>query len=214
MDFVQLRDHMVEKQIRARGITQAAVLEALRRVPRHAFVPEEMMDRAYEDGPLSIGEGQTISQPYIVALMTQSLNLDKTKRVLEVGTGCGYQTAVLAELCGKVFTIERIESLIKRARQTFKKCRYTNIKFFLGDGTLGLPESDAPFDAIMVTAATPARPDHLLAQLALNGRLVAPVGDRSNQTLMLFTNTPGQVIEEVLCGCTFVPLIGEHGWTS
>lgn len=212
MDFEKLRNKMVEEQIMARGITDTAVLEAMRRVPRHEFVPKESAAGAYDDRPLPIGEGQTISQPYMVALMTQSLDLNKKKRVLEVGTGSGYQTAVLAELSREVCSVERIGALVDRARQTLRRLNYTNVKIFLGDGTKGLPEAPQPFDAIIITAASPARPDQLFAQMAAGGRMVVPVGDRFGQILMLFTKAKGRIAEKAVCGCTFVPLIGEYGW--
>lgn len=214
MDFQKLRNEMVDGQIKARGITDAAVLEVLRRVPRHEFVLKETTGRAYNDYPISIGEGQTISQPYIVALMTQCLDLNRNKRALEIGTGSGYQTAILAELCREVLSIERIEVLVQRARQTLRRLDYSNIKIFLGDGSLGLPDELKPFDAIIVTAASPDRPDDLLSQLAPEGRLVVPIGDRFGQRLTLFTKTKDKIVEEVVCGCTFVPLIGKYGWAS
>lgn len=214
MDFQKAGDKMVEEQIMARGITDAAVLEVMRRVPRHKFVPPDVVHRAYDDDPLPIGEGQTISQPYIVALMTQCLELNKHKVVLEIGTGCGYQTAILAQLCKQVYSVERIAVLGERAQQTLQELKYTNIKIFLGDGTLGLSEEYRPFDGIIVTAASPARPDHLLAQLATPGRLVVPVGDRSAQRLMVYEKQDKCIVEEAVCGCVFVPLIGAYGWDS
>jgi len=214
MDFRKLRNEMVNGQIKARGITDTAVLEALRRVPRHEFVPEGSIGEAYEDRPLAIGDGQTISQPYIVALMTQCLDLNKNKRVLEIGTGSGYQTAVLAELCKEVLSVERIEALVDRARETLQGLNYGNVKIFLGDGTLGLPDEQNSFDAIIITAASPGRPDYLLSQLASRGKLVVPMGDRFSQRLMLFSKTEDHITEEVICGCTFVPLIGKYGWAS
>ena len=212
MDFQNLRNKMVEEQIVARGITDRGVLDALRRVPRHEFVPKEAIDLAYKDCPVSIGEGQTISQPFMVALMTQCLDLNKLKRVLEVGTGSGYQTAILAELCKEVCSIERIETFVKRAKKKLRKLNYTNVKILLGDGSLGGPENSQHFDAIIITAASPARLDHLFLQLATDGRLVVPIGDRSSQILKLFTTSQGRIIEKSVCSCTFVPLIGEYGW--
>lgn len=203
---------MVDKQVVARGITDAGVIEAMRRVPRHLFVPKDMVSRAYEDCPVSIGGGQTISQPYMVALMTQCLNLSKDKSVLEVGTGSGYQAAVLAELSKEVYTIERIEELQIRARQTLHNLRYTNIKSFIGDGNLGVEDKDILFDAIMLTAASKRPPDRLIAQLAVNGKMVVPMGDRFSQSLMVFTKKENRIVEESVCNCTFVPLIGEYGW--
>lgn len=213
MDFQALRNRMVEEQICARGITDTAVLDAMRQVPRHEFVPGESVDKAYEDYPIPIGEGQTISQPYIVALMTQCLDLNKKKRVFEIGTGSGYQTAILAELCKEVYSMERIQTLVERAKQTLKELNYRNTKIFLGDGTLGLSD-ERLFDAIIITAASPDRPDHLFSQLAVEGQMIVPIGDRFSQILKLFTKTKNQITEEAVCGCTFVPLIGQYGWTS
>jgi protein-L-isoaspartate(D-aspartate) O-methyltransferase len=210
--FEILRNKMVDEQVAVRGIADECVLKALRRVPRHEFIPEEAIDLAYEDCPVSIGEGQTISQPFMVALMTQCLALDRSKRVLEIGTGSGYQTAILAELCCEVYSIERIKTLADSARQRLQKLDYTNVKILHGDGSLGGTACSQPFDAIMVTAASPARLDHLFIELAPEGKLVVPIGDRSSQTLKLFTKSDDRIIEESLCGCTFVPLIGEYGW--
>ena len=212
--FEVLRNKMVDEQIAARGITDEAVLEALRRVPRHEFVPKEAVDLAYKDCPVAIGEGQTISQPFMVALMTQCLGLNKSKRVLEIGTGSGYQTAILAELCYEVCSIERIKALADAARQRLGKLNYTNVKIFHGDGSLGGAESPQLFDAIMVTAASPGRLEHLIIELAPEGRLVVPIGDRASQTLKLFTKSQGRILEESVCSCAFVPLIGEYGWPS
>ena len=214
MDFCNLRYAMVMEQIAARGITDENVLEALCRVPRHEFVPKEAVEKAYEDCPVPIGEGQTISQPYMVALMTQCLDLNKDKRVLEVGTGSGYQTAILAELCKKVYSIERVEMLVKRSREKLQELNYTNIEIVLGDGTLGWPDMSQFFDAIIITAASPGRLDHLFQQLTSEGRLVAPLGDRFSQTLKLFIKAKDRMIEESVCACTFVPLIGEYGWRA
>ena len=212
MDFKRLREQMVERQIVARGITDAGVIEAMRRVPRHLFVPKDMVGRAYEDCAVPIGVGQTISQPYMVALMTQYLQLNKGKCVLEVGTGCGYQAAVLAELSKEVYTIERIEELFLRAKQALHNLKYTNIKTFMGDGNLGVEDEGLLFDAIMVTAASKRPPDRLFAQLAANGRMAVPMGDRFSQSLMVFTKAADRIIEASVCSCTFVPLIGEYGW--
>ncbi|MCK5260153.1 MAG: protein-L-isoaspartate(D-aspartate) O-methyltransferase [Candidatus Omnitrophica bacterium] len=213
MDLARLRNKMVDEQIAARGITDERLLNALRRVPRHEFVPKEAEDLAYRDCPVPIGEGQTISQPFMVALMTQCLDLNKTKRVLEVGTGSGYQTAILAELCQEVCSIERIGVLAECARQRLVKLKYTNVKIVHGDGSLGGAESPQLFDAAIITAAAPARLDHFFAQLASDGKMVVPIGDRFSQTLKLFTKSRDEgIIEESVCGCTFVPLIGEYGW--
>jgi len=212
MDFQALRHKMVEEQLKARGIGDAAVLGAMERVPRHKFIPDTLKSMAYDDCPVPIGEGQTVSQPYIVALMTQCLGLNKEKRVLEVGTGSGYQAAILAELSREVYSVERIEALAERARWMFQNLKYKNIKVFSGDGSLGLPDESQPFDAVIVTAASPRPPEHLFEQLSSGGRLVVPVGGRFSQTLTLFTKVDDQITEEVLCGCVFVPLIGKYGW--
>lgn len=212
MDYRELRYQMVEGQIRARGIMDEAIIKAMRKVPRHEFVPDDVIERAYDDCPLPIGEGQTISQPYIVALMTQGLNLNKKKRVLEIGTGSGYQTAILAELGKEVCSIERIEALAQRAEQIIHELKYTNAKIYLGDGSMGLLGDPQFFDAIIVTAASPEKPERLLRQLTQDGRLVVPIGGRLNQVLMLYTKTKDQIVEEAVCGCTFVPLIGKNGW--
>ena len=203
---------MVEEQISARGIKDELVLQAMRLVPRHKFVPAGEVPRAYEDCPLPIGEGQTISQPYMVALMAQCLAVDETKRVFEIGTGSGYQAAVLAQLSREVHTVERVEGLLLRARQTFEELGYANIKAFSGDGNRWQEVAGQSFDAILITAAAQKRPDRLISCLPAGGRLVVPLGDRHHQTLMIFTKSGGHVIEKTVCGCTFVPLIGEYGW--
>jgi len=212
MDFKKLREKMVEEQIVARGITDAGVIAAMRRVPRHQFVGADKIARAYEDNPLPIGEGQTISQPYMVALMTQCLHLNRKKYVLEVGTGSGYQTAVLAELSKEVFTIERVEGLFLDASRRLKNLKYDNIRTVFGDGNSGIEDVDILFDAIMVTAASKRPPERLLAQLVVNGKLVIPMGDRFHQSLIVFTKGKDRISEDIVCGCTFVPLIGEYGW--
>src|SRR5467141_4576166 len=182
--FAQARQEMVETQIRRRHITDSRVLECLERVPRHEFVPAEFRDRAYEDAPLPIGEGQTISQPYIVAAMTAALRLEGNERVLEIGAGFGYQAAVLACLAKEVFTMELRAELATEAAERLARLGYTNVHVHCGDGTLGLPEF-APYDAILVAAAAPAVPTPLLAQLAESGRMIVPVGDVENQDLQL-----------------------------
>ncbi len=183
----------------------------MRKVPRHLFVPEDLQEIAYGDFPLSIGEGQTISQPYMVALMTQLLQVEPTDRVLEVGTGSGYQAAILAELAHRVFTIERIPELSRLAQERLLSLGYGNIRFRVGDGTKGWPE-EAPFDAILVTAAAPKAPQSLVDQLAEGGRMVIPIGGRTSQDLWLFRKRGRRMEREYLCPCTFVPLIGEEGW--
>jgi len=204
------RERMVKWHLEGRGITDARVLAAFRRVPRELFVPPELAEAAYDDCPLPIGEGQTISQPYIVALMTEALALNGGERVLEVGTGSGYQTAILAEMGCQVYTVERILSLLLRALDLLSRLGYA-VNGRAGDGTLGWQEH-APYDAIIVTAAGPAIPPCLLDQLAEGGRLVMPVGDRFSQELIRVVKVSGTVRSESLGGCQFVPLIGACGW--
>jgi protein-L-isoaspartate(D-aspartate) O-methyltransferase len=212
-DYQRARQRMVEKQLTARGIRDPKVLEALSRVPRHLFVEEALASRAYGDHPLPIGEQQTISQPYIVAQMTEALGLGPQDRVLEIGTGSGYQAAVLAELAQRVYTLERIGPLMRKAKILLERLGYRNVVVKLSDGTLGWPEQ-APFDAIMVTAGGPEVPEPLLDQLAPGGRMVIPVGrNRMAQTLVkLVKNDAGRVSRESLGGCRFVDLIGKHGF--
>jgi protein-L-isoaspartate(D-aspartate) O-methyltransferase len=214
MDFRNLRNKMVTEQIASRGITDPGVLEALRRVYRHEFVPNELQHKAYEDCPIPIGDGQTISQPYMVALMTQCLALNKNKCALEIGTGSGYQTAILAELCKEVYSIECVTALAEQAKRRLERMDYSNIHIRIGDGTLGWPAMPQFFEAIIITAASPGKPEHLLSQLAPDGRLAAPLGDRYSQMLTLFTKIKDGFTEESICACTFVPLIGRHGWCS
>lgn len=194
-----------------RGITDPGVLKAFLGVKRHSFVPPVFREEAYVDRPLPIGEAQTISQPYMVALMTECLGLSGGERVLEIGTGSGYQAAVLAELCGMVYTIEAREELLERAKHVLSDEGYTNIRFLLGDGTRGWPE-ESPFDRIIVTAAAPHIPVALKEQLCEKGRLVIPVGDRYSQMLTVVEKKGGIFTEESVCGCVFVPLVGEDGW--
>lgn len=211
VDFAALRAEMVERQIRARGLRHPRVLEAMLEVPRHLFVPEEYRQAAYEDRPLPIGEGQTISQPYMVAAMTAALDPGCDDRVLEVGTGSGYQAAVLARLVREVITIERHACLAARAERVLRDLGVTNVRVLVGDGSLGHPEGQ-PYDGILVTAAAPAVPETLRAQLAIGGRLVIPVGTPSFQELVLETRRPTGYTREVREGCVFVPLIGAHGY--
>ena len=212
MDFAIARERMVADQLRARGITDPRVLTAMGRVPRHRFVEEALAARAYGDYPLPIGEKQTISQPYMVALMTQALELVGGERVLEVGTGSGYQTAILAELATKVYSVERIRSLADRARAILEELGYYNVLIRVGDGTLGWRE-EAPFDAVLVTAAAPEVPAPLVEQLKAGGRLVIPVGGSTAQVLKCLVKEPdGLVRESELVGCVFVKLVGEQGW--
>ncbi len=206
-----LRDQMVETQLAARGISDPRVLTAFRRVPRHEFVPQGLQAMAYEDGPLPIGEDQTISQPYMVAIMTELLKLRGTEKVLEVGTGSGYQAAILAELCHKVYSIDRIRSLSDKAGKTLERLGYQNIELVVGDGTEGyLP--GAPYNGIIVTAGCPAIPPPLFDQLAEGGSLVLPIGDRHLQSLTVVKKIQGKLHYESSIGCVFVPLIGKYGW--
>lgn len=212
--FEITRKRMVQEQIIARGITTPRVIETLLKIPRHLFVQEAMADQAYSDGALPIGEKQTISQPFMVALMTDLLELKPQDHVLEIGTGSGYQTAVLASLCRRVYTIERIRPLAMQARKVLDSLHLLNVNIKVGDGTLGWPE-EAPFDAILVTAGAPAVPDALAAQLAPGGRLVIPVGDEASQTILRIRKEPdGSLTRETGVGCRFVPLIGQQGWQT
>ncbi len=202
---------MVREQLIPRGISDARVLAAMREVPRHCFVDDALRSRAYGDFPLPIASGQTISQPYIVALMTEALALDGTERVLEIGTGSGYQAAVLSRLCSKVYTVERINSLLAGARKVFDQLKYFNIVAKLDDGTLGWPEC-GPFEAIMVTAGGPEIPEPLVEQLSDGGRLVIPVGDQHVQTLKLAELKGEEMTVQALEQVRFVDLVGEYGW--
>lgn len=211
MDFSIQRKRMVEEQILARGIKDPGVLKAFLGVPRHVFVPPPYTVSSYADQPLPVGYGQTISQPYIVALMTEALELKGAEKVLEVGTGSGYQAAILSKLCDTVYTIEREVKLLERAKQVISEHGYENIVFACGDGTKGM-EAKAPFDAIIVTAAAPYIPEALKEQLADGGRLVIPVGEKHGQMMVVIKRDGEKFIQENLCGCVFVPLIGEFGW--
>jgi protein-L-isoaspartate(D-aspartate) O-methyltransferase len=210
-DFEEARQRMVERQLAGRGITDERVLQAMRQVPRHHFVPEDMWDMAYRDTPLPIGRGQTISQPYIVAYMTQMLHVEPDDRVLEIGTGSGYQVAVLSRLAREVYTVERVEELARRAEQILKALGYQNVHFRIGDGGYGWPEA-APFDAIIVTAAAPNVPQPLVAQLVDGGRMVVPIGPTGYQDLVRLHRQGEQIQRESLVPVAFVPLVGEHGW--
>jgi len=211
--YHEARRVMVETQIRARGVTDPRVLAAMSKVPRHRFIPKALWEQAYNDYPLPIGEDQTISQPYIVALMTEALELAGPEKVLELGTGSGYQAAVLAELAQEVYTIERLPALARVAQQVLEFLGYTNVRVRVADGTLGWAEA-APFEAILVTAGAPQVPGPLVEQLAMGGRLVIPVGDRYTQTLTRVRRTPEGLKHEYLGGCRFVKLIGKHGWQA
>lgn len=212
-EFRISRARMVETQLIPRGINDRLVLEAMSRVPRHLFVDEALKNQAYSDHPLPIAEGQTISQPYIVALMTQELGLKGDEKVLEIGTGSGYQAAVLAEIADRVYSVERKSALLARARKLFDKLGYKNILLKLDDGTWGW-QSEAPFDAILVTAASPVVPPPLIEQLADPGVMIIPVGDEFSQTLVKVTRKDGQMETRQLGGVRFVKLIGEHGWKN
>jgi protein-L-isoaspartate(D-aspartate) O-methyltransferase len=204
--FATLRQRMVESQLRARAITDEPVLSAMLRVPRHEFIPERYRDQAYEDHPLPIGEGQTISQPYIVASMLDALELKPQDRVLEIGTGSGYVTALLAELAAEVFSLERHANLAAEARRVLARLGYTNVKIMVGDGTLGFPPC-APYDAITVAAAAPELPQPLLAQLAEGGRMIVPVGPPEAQQLQLIRIQNGRPQISLREPCRFVPLV-------
>ncbi|MEE4263847.1 MAG: protein-L-isoaspartate(D-aspartate) O-methyltransferase [Desulfobacteraceae bacterium] len=205
------REEMVRSQIEARGIRDPRVLSAFRAVPRHLFVSEALREQAYGDYPLPIGEQQTISQPYIVAEMTQALELSQDDRVLEVGTGSGYQAAILAQIVYRVYTVERRRTLYMQTRNLFDKLNYHNIVTKYADGTKGWPE-ESPFDAIVVTAGAPAMPEMLINQLAEGGRLVVPVGNQHTQELIKIYRDKESIKQTNLGGCRFVKLIGEHGW--
>jgi protein-L-isoaspartate(D-aspartate) O-methyltransferase len=212
--YLKQRMKMVESQIRARGIRDPRVLKAMEKVLRHLFVNEALRDQAYNDNPLPIDGGQTISQPYIVALMTEAMELKGNEKVLEIGAGSGYQTAILAELAEHVFSIDRIASLASGARRLLESLNYFNVAIRVGDGTYGWRE-EAPFDAIIVTAGAPNIPKTLLEQLAVGGRLVIPIGGRHSQVLIKLTRLSedlNDVKKEDLGGCRFVDLIGEYGW--
>jgi protein-L-isoaspartate(D-aspartate) O-methyltransferase len=210
-DLVKARMRMVDEQIIARGIRDPKVIAAMRKVPRHRFVEEALQNQAYSDHPLPIGEKQTISQPFMVALMTEAMQLKGMEKVLEIGAGSGYQTAILAEIAFKVFSIERVRSLTIQARKLLYDLGYLNVEIKFSDGTLGWAE-ESPFDAIIVTAGSPGIPQPLVDQLAVGGRLVIPVGGSADQELVRVTKTEEGTKREDLGGCRFVKLIGEHGW--
>jgi protein-L-isoaspartate(D-aspartate) O-methyltransferase len=211
VDNDRVRPRLLAEQLAARGISDRRVLEAMAAVPRHLFVESALAERAYEDRALPIGERQTISQPFMVALMTQALELTGSERVLEVGTGSGYQAAVLAQLATRVCTVERVKPLADRARHTLDQLKMYHVVIKVFDGTFGWPE-EAPFDAIIVTAGAPAVPKPLIDQLKENGRLIAPVGDRASQRLVKLVKRKGGMQTTLLTECAFVPLIGTHAW--
>lgn len=211
INYEKERNQMVEEQIVARGVRDERVLAAMRKVPRHEFLPEGIRSMAYQDSALPLGEGQTMSQPFMVALMSELLDLKGTERVLEIGTGSGYQAAVLAELCEKVYTVERIKMLADHARAALDRLGYRSVAIKVYDGTYGWKEM-APFDAIMVTAGAPDIPAPLVEQLKDGGRMVIPVGERYNQVLFKVVKTAEGPVTERSIPCVFVPLIGNHGW--
>jgi len=211
--FAAQRENMVNAQLRARGIRDDRVLTAMAHVPRHEFVSGEYRDQVYEDHPIPIGEGQTLSQPYIVALMLEALSLTPSDAVLEIGTGSGYVTALLCELTRQVYSVERLATLARTAEATLGRLGYTNASVWTGDGSQGLPER-APFDAIVVSAAAPQVPQALFAQLREGGRMVLPVGPAHAQDLQLVRKSEGQAVVADLEGCRFVPLIGGQGYRS
>ena len=209
--YERQRQDMVRRQIEARGVTDPKVLAAMQKVPRHLFVSDALRDQAYGDFPLPIGEQQTISQPYIVAEMTQALQPVKDDRILEIGTGSGYQAAILAEIVFRVYTIEKIRPLYTKSRKIFDKLRYHNIVTRYSDGTSGW-EDESPFDGIIVTAGSPGIPQPLISQLAVGGRMVIPVGDLYSQELIKIYKDEHGIHKTNLGGCRFVKLVGEHGW--
>lgn len=211
MDYETLRKVMVEEQLIGRGIKDKRVLDAMGKVPRHIFIEEALRSRAYGDYPLPIGEKQTISQPYMVALMTEALELRGNEKVLEIGTGSGYQSAVLAELCDKVYSVERIKSLAIKAREHLDSLKYMNVAIKIFDGTYGWIEH-APYDAIIVTAGAPEIPQSLIDQLVISGRMVIPVGDEFSQVLVKVEKNKDGIKTTNICGCVFVKLVGNYGW--
>jgi protein-L-isoaspartate(D-aspartate) O-methyltransferase len=211
LDFEKARQRMVDEQIASRGIRDMRVLNAMSKIPRHLFVEEALHGQAYNDYPLPIGEKQTISQPYMVALMTEALEIKGDERVLEIGTGSGYQAAILAELAEWVYSIERIRSLANKARKLLDELNCYNVEIRVSDGTNGWKEK-APYQAITVTAGAPEIPEPLMDQLAPGGRLVVPVGNAFSQTLVRVLRTKGGFKQEDMGGCHFVKLIGKHGW--
>lgn len=213
MDFVILRKRMVQEQLIPRGIRDPRVLEVFSKVERHRFIPEEFRKSSYADYPVPIGEGQTISQPFIVALMTQSLRVSPEDKILEIGTGSGYQAAVLAELAKEVYSVERIESLAKKAEGLFKDLGCANIRTKVDDGTLGWKER-APFNKIIITAASPRIPLPLTEQLAESGVLILPLGESFSQVLTTVEKKGKQLQHQQICGCVFVPLVGKYGWKN
>jgi protein-L-isoaspartate(D-aspartate) O-methyltransferase len=210
-DFTWAREKMVQEQIVGRGIKHRRVIEAMRKIPRHFFIDAGIINRAYNDCALPIGEKQTLSQPYMAARMVEALELRGQEKVLEVGTGSGYQTALLAELCFNVFSVEKVRNLARRAREVLDKLEYHNIAIHVGDGTIGWSEH-APYDAIIVAAASPELPAPLLEQLSMSGTLIIPVGDEQTQILTRVRRSASGFVEEQLGECKFVKLIGKYAW--
>ncbi len=210
-NFTLARNRMVQQQIEARGVTDPMVLAVMREIPRHLFVPESYQSRAYDDCPLPIGHGQTISQPYMVAVMTELLKLKGHEKVLELGTGSGYQAAILAKLSRWVYSLDRISELSARAHRNTDACGVSNITFVVADGTKGWPE-EAPYEAVMITAGAPTVPEPVFEQLSECGRMVIPVGDRYSQVLKVVQKIKGLKKIESYFECRFVDLVGEHGW--
>ena len=213
MDYEKLRKRMAQEQLIPRNISDQGVLDAFLKIERHKFIPQDLRDNAYADFPLPLGEGQTISQPYIVALMTQELGLAGKEKVLEIGTGSGYQTAVLAELAREVYTIERFEGLAKKAKELLLELGYQNIKLKTADGTAGWPE-EAPFDRIIITAATSVIPAPLAEQLKEGGKMILPLGESFSQVLTLAQKINNKLETRNICGCVFVPLVGKYSCTK
>jgi protein-L-isoaspartate(D-aspartate) O-methyltransferase len=211
LDYARARRRMVEEQIIGRGIKDRRVISVMELVPRHIFVPETLHGQAYGDSALPIGEGQTISQPFMVAFMSEALELKGEDRILEIGTGSGYQTVILAQLAARIYSVERIRSLLERARKNFDQVQCRNIMTRLFDGSYGWKE-EGPFDAILVTAGAPSLPPPLLEQLKIGGTLVIPIGDKQSQRLLRVRRNKRGFSEEDLRECNFVPLFGEHGW--
>jgi len=213
VDYVQARERMVQEQLVSRGINDPRVLRAMAKVPRHLFLENELWDRAYEDHPLPIGENQTISQPYMVALLAEALELKGTERVLEVGTGSGYLAAVLSELCAEVFSIEMVPALALKARTLLNSLGYKNVSVLVGDGTLGW-EEHSPYDAVVISAAAPCIPRPLIEQLKIPGYLVFPMGEKELQTLVRIRKDRHGIQEEYFGECQFVKLTGKYGWEN
>lgn len=210
MNYETLRRRMVDEQLIPRGIKNQKVLDIFYKIERHKFIPQDLRTSAYADFPVPIGEGQTISQPFIVALMTECLDLTGQEKVLEIGTGSGYQAAILAELAREVYTIERFKSLAKKAEAALTELGYKNIKLTVGDGSLGLPEF-APFDRIIITAASPRIPLPLIEQLKESGKLILPLGESFSQVLTVGEKKKDKLESIEVCGCVFVPLVGKYG---